>query len=152
MNTLTKSPVRVALAAWTAAQLALPRYAHRSGPKKYSQPQLVAASPFHPCSPSTPRNPPSPVLSWLRDPAPPSRGRHVDELTDRLGDLRERRSPPRAAAAIGGAAEGDDHGAIRDERETLAGRRGHGVMVRRRVRVIRWASGTGTSGAQGGPG
>src|SRR5947209_6936351 len=42
MNTLSKSPLRVAYAAWAAAQRALPRYAHKYSPKKYSQPQLVA--------------------------------------------------------------------------------------------------------------
>ena len=42
MNTLTKSPLRVACAAWAAAQRALPRYAHPYSPKKYSQPQLFA--------------------------------------------------------------------------------------------------------------
>lgn len=42
MNTLTKSPLRVACAALVLAQRTLPRYAHKYSPKKYSQPQLFA--------------------------------------------------------------------------------------------------------------
>ncbi len=42
MSTLTKSPLRVARRALTAATLVLPRYAHRFSPKKYTQPQLFA--------------------------------------------------------------------------------------------------------------
>src|SRR5262249_368844 len=39
---LSKSPLRVARAAWAVATQALPRYAHRFSPQKFTQPQLFA--------------------------------------------------------------------------------------------------------------
>ena len=42
MSKLSKSPLRVARAAWAVATQALPRYAHRFSPQKFTQPQLFA--------------------------------------------------------------------------------------------------------------
>jgi len=42
MSTLTKSPLRVARHALAVGTQALPRYAHRFSPKKFTQPQLFA--------------------------------------------------------------------------------------------------------------
>lgn len=42
MSTLSKSPLRVARQALATGQQALPRYAHKFSPKKFTQPQLFA--------------------------------------------------------------------------------------------------------------
>ena len=42
MSKLSKSPLRVARQALATGQAALPLYAHRFSPKKFTQPQLFA--------------------------------------------------------------------------------------------------------------